>query len=184
MDWKEGEEPFRKEVEGRKVFLQLAMYDGLKLGLLFVAQAGALLLYKQGIFSSLLLLAAIVGVPIMLYLLGVGFRDREMGGTIRYMQVVSYLSWAYMTAVGIGFIAYFLVTYILFSNPTFIAMMEQSYELLAEIARQSGAEYEEALATIRNITPLRFAGTIAIQALFNGLIYIYIIGLFIKRSDK
>ena len=184
MDWKEGEEPFRKAMEGRRELFQLAMYDGLSLGLLFVAQAGALLLYQLGIFSTLVLVAAIVGVPIALYIKGIRFRDQQMGGTVRYMQIVSYLSWSYMFAVGIGFISYLIATYLLFRDPTFIEMMEQSFALITELAKERGAEYEEAIASIRNITPLRLSGTIAIQTLFNGFIYIYIIGLFIKRSDN
>ncbi|MDD7437729.1 MAG: DUF4199 domain-containing protein [Bacteroidales bacterium] len=184
MDWKEEKEPFRKVLDQRRGFFQLAMNEGLSLGLLFVAQAGALLLYRLGIFSTLLLLAAIVGVPIALYLKGIRFRDHHMDGNVGYMPIVGYLSWSYLFALGIGFISYFVVTYILFRDPTFIAMMEESFGLFAEIAKQNGAQYEEAIASIKNITPLRISSTIAIQALFFGLIYIYIIGLFIKRSDK
>ena len=184
MDWKEGEEPLRKAIEQRKSFLQLAMYDGLKVGLLFMAQAIALLLYQLGSLSSLLLLASIIGVPVMLYILGVRFRDHQMGGSIRYIHIVSYLSWTYIFAIGIGFLSYFIATTLLFKDPTFVETMEKSFEIVTEIVQQNMAQDGEAMASLRNITPVRVSGAIAMQALFNGLIYIYIIGLVIKKSNR
>lgn len=184
MEWDRDKEPLSNALEKRKSFLQLAMSDGLSIGLLFIVQTLSLLLYKTGAIASLLLVASLLGIPILLFIKGIQFRERQMNGAVRYMHVVGYLSWAYMFAVAIGFIAYFLVTNILFRDAEFIAMMEQSFELTSEMTNKYWPQYKEAIASIRNITPMKISGAIAIQSLFHGLIYIYIIGLFIKRGGN
>lgn len=183
MDELEEKEEMLRSILKRSIFFQQTMTDGLQIGQLFVAQAVALLLYRFGIISSVLLLTAIFLVPLMLYQKGTTYRDLHMGGIIGYWEIVKYLSWTYLFAVIIGFVSYFLACYILFSNPEIMEVMEESIALATSIAKHYSISSLDTIESIKNITPLKLTSSIALNSLFNGLIYIYIISLFIKRSE-
>ena len=97
-----------------------------------------------------------------------------MGGSIRYMHIVSYLSWTYIFAIGIGF--YPISLRLRFSSRILHLWrhMEKSFEIVTQIVQQNMDQDGEAIASLRNITPVRVSGAIAMQALFNGpYIHIY-----------
>lgn len=182
MNQQDGHNPIDDSNRGANSFSQMAMRDGLKIGMFFILQCVAMLLYQLGIFASLLFIASIIAVPIIIYRIGVKLRDEHRGGYIRYMQAVGYLSWSYTFAMIVAFLGFYLTSRQLFSDPIFTSMMEDSLELFKELSKQSGSDSTEALSALSSITPLRFAGTMTMNALFNGLIYIYIIGLFLKSK--
>lgn len=169
--------------EYKRQVLQHALAEGLKVGCLFLLQGISLLLYRWGIISSLLFIIGFIGIPILLYRMGVQLRDNSYGGYIKYMQVVSYLSWIYIASLVVAFLSYYVSCYILFNDPNFTAMLEESLEMLQEIA-QNNEQYAMAIKAIQSITPIQLAWNIILNAFVNGVIYIYIIALFIKRKPE
>ena len=65
MDWKEGEEPLRKAIEQRKKLPTIGNVRWAKGRVTIYGSGNSLLLYQLGSLSSCLLLASIIGVPVM-----------------------------------------------------------------------------------------------------------------------
>lgn len=164
-------------------YMTLAMQNGLKLGGLFALQAVSMLLYKFGIISSLLFLGAFIAVPIYLVILGNQFRDNQLGGQIRYTQAVGYLSWSYLFSLIVAAIVFFVAFTILFNDVYFLNMMEENIITLENILADT-PNGDEMMASIRNLTPRSVTIQTIVSALFFGVIYIYIVGIFIKRTNK
>lgn len=163
--------------------MNLAMKNGLKIGVIFVVQAISMLLYRWGIISSLLFLMAFAAVPIYLVILGNQFRDNQLGGQIRYFQAVGFLSWSYIFSLILGAIAFYFAFNILFRDLNFLNQFEENISLLEELlAGREGSE--EIIASARNLTPWLMTSQFVVSALFFGVIYIYIVGIFIRRSNK
>lgn len=155
--------------------------DGLWLGCCYIAQALALLLYRFGIISTLLFVAGFVAVPVVIYKVGTRYRDLTKGGYARYLEVTSYLSWTYLASLMVAFLAYFVAFSLLLKDATFIGMMEESLNMLQELTKDIDG-YEEALSQLRGLTPLRIAWTVVFNMIVQGLLYIYIVSIFIKRN--
>lgn len=176
----------RPETEGYQLesMFQLSLRSGLLIGASFVIQAIALLLYNGGVISSILFMAGAIGVPINLYRLGKRYRDNYRGGYVRYLELTNFLTWTFLASLVIAFLAFYISTSILFSDSTFISMMEESIELLTQMSQETDATYQEGLKLLRNITPLQLTWSLIANILVQGFIYIYIISLFIKRQPE
>lgn len=159
------------------------MKNGLKLGTLFVIQASAMLLYRQGAVSSLIFLISFIAIPIYHAVLGIRYREKNLGGFISYRHAVGYLLAIYIFALILGTIAYIVIFYILFNDPYFIEMMEQSVVMMEEILGDSAKGIDLA-EEMRGLTPKLIASQYMTTALFFGIIYIYIISIFIRKSKK
>ena len=170
--------------EMQRSYMNKVLYDGLKVGAFFALQALSLLLYRWGLFSTLLLIIGFVAVPVLLYRLTVQMREKTLEGYIRYMQAVSYMSWVYMASLVVAFLCFYFVSYLLFNDPVFISQVEQALELLQSMSAQ-GKEISAAMMEVmRGVTPIQMAGNIILNAFVNGMIYIYIVCLFIKRRAQ
>ncbi|WP_297719073.1 DUF4199 domain-containing protein [uncultured Porphyromonas sp.] len=172
-----------REVAVRRVraLREQSLRDGLWLGCCYIAQALALLLYGYGIISTLLFLAGFVAVPVVIYKVGTRYRDFLRGGYARYLEVTSYLSWTYMASLLVAFLAFYVAFSLLLRDATFIAMMEVSLKLFEEMTKDIEG-YKEAMSQMRDLTPLRIAWTVVFNMIVQGLLYIYIVSIFIKRS--
>lgn len=157
--------------------------DGLWLGCCYIAQALALLLYGYGIISTLLFLAGFVAVPVVIYKVGTRYRDLARGGYARYLEVTSYLSWTYMASLLVAFLAYYVAFSLLLRDATFIEMMETSLKMFQEMTKDMEG-YNEAMDQMRDLTPLRIAWTVVFNMIVQGLLYIYIVSIFIKRNQS
>ena len=155
--------------------------DGLWLGCCYIAQALALLLYRFGIISTLLFVAGFVAVPVVIYKIGTWYRDLTKGGYARYLEVTGYLSWTYLASLMVAFLAYFVAFSLLLKDATFIGMMEESLSMLQEMTKDIDG-YQEALGQLRGLTPVRIAWTVVFNMIVQGLLYIYIVSIFIKRN--
>ena len=81
----------------------------------------------------------------------------------------------------VAFLAYFVAFSLLLKDATFIGMMEESLNLLQEMTKDIDG-YQEALSQLRGLTPLRIAWTVVFNMIVQGLLYIYIVSIFIKRN--
>lgn len=165
----------------RQLF-NVSMNSGAKLGLVFVVQALSLLLFQLGFVASILYTAALIAIPVLLVVYANGYRDRFHGGTIRYMQAVTFMLWTYLFATLIAAVAYFIVFYLLFQNPHFIQIMDESMALVTNLLGDDQVAKEQALAVFSRLSPKSMTFQMATSSLFFGLIYIYIAAIFVKRS--
>lgn len=156
------------------------MQSGMIVGLFFVLQAISFLLYKQGIISSLLLIGGLIMVPVSLVLTAIKYRDRHLGGKMRYMEGVGYMMWTYLFALILAIVAFYISTRVLLNSPDFVALLEQSIEIAEQM--MEGTENAGLLSEgMSSLTPQSFTLSFLSSSLFFGLIFIYIAGLFIKR---
>lgn len=169
------------EMDYKSVMSQIAMRNGLRLGLLFVLLALSLLMYQWGILAVGLFLSVGIAIPIFIVVLGIQYRDKYLGGYASYVQLVAYLSWVYLLSMILLFLSHYFTFRVLFSDPTFVGMMEQSAEMVEQIL-QNNADIETLRTSYDLMTPLRVATNITTSALFFGIIYVYIIALFIRKK--
>lgn len=174
---------FETKGPGSSGLIQLALSQGLKLGGIFFLQALSLLLYRLGFLSSILFLLGVIAIPIFIYRIGISFRDNYLNGYARYFQVAGYLSWTYLASLIVAFLAFYLSFTILWNDTDFLMLMEESLSVFEELAGQNDT-YKASLEVLRNMTSFRLARSLVFNALFNGLIYIYIISIFIKKKPS
>lgn len=171
----------QKNNSALNLHMNLAMQNGLKLSALFGIQALSMLLYRFGFISSLLFIFGFVAVPVYIVLLGNQYRDKYLSGRIRYFQAVGFLTWCYLFSLIIATVIFFVVFTILFRDSYFLNMMDESILVMEDIL-QNSQKSTEIINSIRMLTPKSMTFQFAISALFFGTIYIYIVGIFIRRK--
>lgn len=162
--------------------MNLAMQNGLKLSLFFGIQAISMLLFRFGFISSILFLIGFIALPINIVLLGAQYRDQHLGGKIRYFQAVGFLTWSYMFSLIIGAVLFFIVFTIIFNDTNFLSMMDESILIMEELLKNT-QQSTDIIHSIRMLTPKTMTLQFVISALFFGTIYIYIVGIFIRRKE-
>ena len=94
------------------------------------------------------------------------------------------MSRVYMASLVVAFLCFYFVSYLLFNDPVFISQVEQALELLQSMSAQGKEMSAAMMEVMRGVTPIQMAGNIILNAFVNGMIYIYIVCLFIKRRAQ
>lgn len=164
-----------------KQMFYVAMRSGFWIGVLFAFQAFAPFLRVYTGLSFIIYIGTGIAIPVFLVLFAIRYRDRYLGGTIRYAQAVNFMMWCYLFAMIIATLAYYISYYYLFRDPQFVADLEASFSMMNEAFKNTNADID-LKSVLALMNPKSATLEIVTVYMIFGVIYTYIAGLFVKRS--
>ena len=167
---------------GFNAYFNSAMHNALIVGIGFVVQGIALMLFRWGFISSLLYLVGLVAVPILLYTTSKRYFRTQVEGPVAYLSAAAFVFWTFILSLIIAALVYYGTFYYLLNSTTFVGMLQESMaqikEMVVDQAMLQELEASYSQLTAKSIT-LSMCGTF----FFFGTVYAYIIALFFRRSD-
>lgn len=157
-----------------------AMQVGIYIGLSFALTAVSWFFFHTPLIQGLLALAGFIGVPTLMILGAIKYRDQVLDGHIPYLRAVGFMTWSYLFGMIISLLSFYIVFTVLFHNPEFMRTFEDSIGLFLQMVQDTGMRenYEKAMS---GLTPRIIALNLATSQLFFGLIFMYIAALFVRR---
>ena len=122
------------------------------------------------------------GIPFLIVALVRHYRRNVRGDVISYLEAVGFMLGSYLFAMIINFLAYYVGFSILLADPKWVSIMEQFVDLWIRQSPQATNEEIEVVRSILYMTPRQLATQFATTAMFLGLIYIYIVAFFVKKT--
>lgn len=162
-------------------YFNSAMRSALVVGSGFLLQALAIFLFEWGLISTMLYFIGLVAVPVLLYTTAKKYFDTQVTGAVPYLSAAAYLFWTFLLSLIIAALAYYGAFYAMFRNPAVLDAMSQSLEALKGMATDK-AMLDQMNETYSTMTPKSMTLSTCSTFFFLGIVYVYIIALFLRRK--
>lgn len=164
-----------------RAYFNHAMRSATIVGVGFLVQGVALLMYRFGLISTLLYFVGLVLVPVLIATTGKKYFDTQVVGPIHYLSAAAYLFWTFILSLIICTLVYYGAFYFLFRDPVFGEMMSKNMEIMREVVRDK-ALLEEMEESYAMMTPKTMTMSVSSFFFFVGTVYVYILAIFFRRS--